>query len=91
MLGQILSFHANELDWPLTITKINLQKYVIKNLSRKEANACGLQHGHILLITSRLCQWPFAMLLQVYSCCWLANSIHSCPDESNVQLAFLAQ
>lgn len=57
MLGQILSFHANELDWPLTITKINLQKYVIKIFQGRETNTCGLQHGHILL-TSRLCQWP---------------------------------
>ena len=73
MLGQILSFHANELNRPLTITKINLQKYVIKIFQGKEdGDTCGLQHGHILL-TSRLCQWPFAMLLQVYSCWWLAK------------------
>lgn len=36
MLVQILFLHASELGWPLTITKINLQKYVIKILQGKK-------------------------------------------------------
>lgn len=92
MLGQILFFHASGLGWPLTITKINLQKYVIKIFQGKKRLrylwiGAWAHSTNITSMPMAICHAVLGLHLLLVS----KNSIHSCPDESNVQLAFLAQ
>lgn len=93
MLWQILSFHANGFGWPFTITNINLQKYVIKIFQGKKNTLRCLWIG-AWVYTAKITSMPMAIchaVLGLHLLLVSKNSIHSCPDESNVQLAFLAQ
>lgn len=86
------SFYANGLGWPFTITKINLQKYLIKNTSRKKDFEMLMDQS--MAYAANITSMPMAIchaVLGLHLLLVSKNSIHSCPDESNVQLAFFTQ
>lgn len=86
------SFHASGLGWPFVITEINLQIYLIKIFQEKKHLFClwtgaWAHAANITCMPVAICYALLGLHLLLVS----KNSIHSCPEESNVQLAFLAQ